>query len=150
MKPMASLCLAGVAAAAAIVPAQAVPNEASAVAVEPPAAGEAGGPGLALMARKVLTASFDGAGFVDNACVLVKDGKIVDIVPQRGFEVPEGYEVLDLGAHWLAPGMIELHCHVAMDGNELSETVFLTNPGMRSSVTVDAANRLLVNGMAGE
>lgn len=123
----------------------------AALASDPPAAkpGEAGGPGLALFARKVLTARQDAPGVIDNAVVLVRDGRIEDVRPRQGFEVPAGYAVRDLGDHWLAPGMVELHCHVAAGLQDLSETTFLTNPGMRVSVTVRPGNDLLKEGVAG-
>jgi len=114
-----------------------------------PSAGESGGPGLALLAAKVLTAELGGAGVVDHAVVLVRDGRIEGVHARRGFEVPVGYEVLDLGPRWLAPGMVELHCHVAAGLSDLSETGFLTNPEMRVSVAVRPGNELLKEGVAG-
>lgn len=112
-------------------------------------AGEDGGPGLALHARKVITARQDGAGVIDNAVVLIRDGRIEAVGSRGDVEVPEGYEVRDLGEHWLAPGMVELHCHVAAGLQDLSETTYLTNPGMRVSVTVRPGNDLLKEGVAG-
>lgn len=111
-------------------------------------AGEPGGPPLALLARKVLTAG-EAPGFVDNAVVLVRDGRIEAVEPQRGFAPPAGAEVVDLGDRWLAPGMIDLHCHVAMGLQDLSETVYLTNPGMRAAVGVVPGNVHLDNAVAG-
>ena len=115
---------------------------------EPAAAGAVGGPGLALVARKVLTAA-DGRGFLDNAVVLVREGRIEAVEPRRGFEFPAGYVVVDLGERWLAPGLVELHCHVAAGLRDLSETTYLTNPGMRISVAVRPGNELLREGVAG-
>src|SRR6185295_5647068 len=42
----------------------------------PPGAGERGGSGLAIKARKILTVPIEGGQFVDNAVLIVKDGKI--------------------------------------------------------------------------
>jgi len=104
-----------------------------------PAAGEVGGPGLALKAAKVLACPWEGPQVVDNAVVLIRDGKIEAVERARGFAVPEGYEVVDLGERWLAPGMVELHCHEAGYSlysliNDLNDAVYLTNPDLRASV----------------
>jgi len=112
-------------------------------------AGEPGGPGLVLLSRKVLTATFEGAGLIDNGAVIVVDGRIEAVLAQRDLEVPSDYEVIDLGELWLAPGMIELHCHVAAGLRDLSESAYLTNPGMRISVAVRPGNTNLKNGLAG-
>jgi len=122
---------------------------ASAGAVPRPPAGEPGGPGLILLSRKVLTATFDGDGVIDNGAVIVRDGRIEAVLAQRDLEVPDDCEVIDLGDLWLAPGMIELHSHVATSLQDLSETAFLTNPGMRVSVAVRPGNTNLKNGLAG-
>lgn len=103
-------------------------------AVEPPA-GEPGGAGLALKARKVLTATIDGPGFVDNGIVLVRDGKIEAVGRQRDLEIPEGYEVVDAGDEWLSPGLVDLHSHVG-GSRDYNDMVFQTNPGLRISTAV--------------
>ena len=68
-------------------------------------AGDAGGAGLALKAAKILTASWDGPQVVDTGVVLVKDGKIEAVGRARELEIPAGYEVVDVGERWLAPGI---------------------------------------------
>ncbi len=98
--------------------------------------GEPGGPGLALLTAKALVCALDGPMAIDGAVVLVRDGRIEAVGRKGELVVPEGYDVRDLGDLWLAPGLIDLHSHVAMSLRDLSETVFLTNPGMRSSVGV--------------
>ena len=59
--------------------------------------GTPGGPGLAIRARKALTAAFEGEQVVDNAVLLVKDGLIEALGPVRTTPVPEGYQVRDVG-----------------------------------------------------
>ena len=76
---------------------------ASASAAQP---GELGGRGLALRAAKVLTVPLEGQQFIDNAVVLVKDGKIDAVGSASSTAVPAGYDVVDLGEKWLMPGMI--------------------------------------------
>jgi len=111
-------------------------------------AGEVGGPGLAIRAKKVITAEFEGRAVVNNGTVLVKDGVIEAIGATRTLDVPADYEVLDLGEQWLAPGMIDLHSHVGgtMDINDM---VWLTNPGIRASTAVVPANPALKKAVAG-
>lgn len=116
-------------------------------------AGQIGGPGLALRAAKVVTAAATGPQVLDHAVVLVKGGRITDIVPARGFELPDGFELEDVGDKWLMPGLVELHNHVgtptALFINDINDMVFLANPGLRASSGVQPNNRLLRRGVAG-
>jgi len=104
-----------------------------------PAAGERGGPGLALLARKVLTVPFEGVQFVDNAVLLVKDGKIEAVGTKAETAIPAGYQIVDLGDRWLMPGMIDLHSHVA-GTFDINDMVYLCNPGLRVSCSVIPEN----------
>jgi len=103
------------------------------------APGTEGGPGLALRARKILTCALEGEQVVDNGYVLVRDGRIEAV--ESGPSIPAGYESVDFGDAWLAPGMIDLHCHEAgrslFRENDLNDMVFLTNPGLRASCAVE-------------
>ena len=112
------------------------PVTATPVVVEP---GTPGGPGLALLSSKVLTCADEGPAVVDDGVVLVRDGKIEAVGSKTELLVPVEYAVVDVGDRWLAPGMIELHCHQggidfwtggAVDVNDM---VYLTNPGLRVS-----------------
>ncbi len=114
-----------------------------------PEPGAPGGPGLALKAAKILTLELDGRTCVDNGVLLVKEGKIVGVDSQEGFELPAGFVLEDLGEMWLSPGMIDLHNHTAQSLRDLSETAFLTNPGMRASCASRQGNPLLRKGLAG-
>ena len=108
----------------------------------PPEPGDVGGSGLALLAAKILTVPYDGAQFVDRGVVLVKDGKITAVGPRAEVTIPAGYQVLDLGERWLAPGFIDLHCHAAGANlfagvNDLNDMVHLVNPDLRASCAVE-------------
>ena len=105
--------------------------------------GEAGGPGLALHASKALTASMEGESFIDDAVLLVRDGRIEAIGPARETLVPEGYDELHLDDLWISPGMIDLHCHVAGPLGDLNDAVFQANPGLRASAAVLPRNNLI-------
>jgi imidazolonepropionase-like amidohydrolase len=105
-------------------------------------AGEKGGPGLAIKTRKALTVPLQGEQYIDNAIIIVKDGKIEAIGPARTTPVPAGYEVVDVGDQWIMPGMIDLHSHVG-GTFDINEMVYLTNPGLRVSTSVIPHNDAL-------
>ncbi len=120
-----------------------VPGRAAAA----PKAGMLDGPGLAVTAKKILTAEWQGRSVVNNGVVLVKDGRIEAVGPASEIEIPSDYEVKDLGNDWLMPGIVELHCHIA-GAFGLNDTVYLTNPGLRASSDVIAGNGALRRGLA--
>ncbi len=108
----------------------------------------------ALKAGKVLTCAWDGPQVYDDAVVLVEGGKIQAIGRAGELEVPEGYEVVDHGDHWLIPGLVELHCHEAGVSlynfvNDLNDTVYLANPGVRASAAVEPGNHSMNMAVAG-
>ncbi len=111
-------------------------------------AGEVGAPGLAIRTQKALTVPLEGEQYVDNAVVIVKDGRIEALGPAATTPIPAGYEVLDVGENWLMPGMIDLHSHVGSTGFDINEMVFLTNPGLRVSASVVPHNPNLKNAIA--
>ena len=100
------------------------------------APGEVSGPGLAIRAQKALTCALEGEQFIDQAVMLVRDGRIEAIGPAAETAIPEDYVVIDLGERWIAPGLVDLHCHIAgpelFKGlNDINDAVYLTNPGLR-------------------
>ncbi len=113
-----------------------------------PAAGEVGGPGLALKTRKALTVPDTGPQFVDNAVILVREGLIEAVGPARSVAIPAGYEVLDVGDRWICPGFVDLHAHVG-GTFDINEMVYLVNPGLRVASSVIPANDALKKGLAG-
>ncbi|QDU65055.1 amidohydrolase family protein [Engelhardtia mirabilis] len=109
---------------------------------------------VALRAAKILTcAEGDLPAVINDGLVLVENGVIVAIGPADSIEVPEGVELIDVGDHWLMPGMIDLHCHVAgrslFEINDLNDGVYLTNPGLRASAAVVPLVDTLELGLAG-
>lgn len=111
-------------------------------------AGEPGGKGLAIKTAKALTVPLEGEQFIDNAIVLVRDGLIEAVGPATQVAIPVGYEVLDIGDQWIAPGMVELHCHIA-GTFDINDMVYLTNPGVRASTAVRPGDPKLKQGLAG-
>jgi imidazolonepropionase-like amidohydrolase len=109
------------------------------VPADPASAGEPGGPGLALFAAKALCCELEGLQVVDEATVLVRDGRIEAVGPREALEVPAGYELLDLSPLWLMPGMIDLHSHVGGTG-DINDMVYQANPGLRVMTAVRPRN----------
>lgn len=112
-------------------------------------AGASGAPGLAIKCAKALVVSPDpdDVQVVDHAYVLLKDGKIVAVESARGFEVPEGYEVLDVGENWVMPGIIDYHTH---EGGtyDINDAVSLVNPGLSAATAVIPNNDRMRVGLA--
>jgi hypothetical protein len=68
---------------------------------------------------------YDGRGVVENAVLLVRDGKIGAAGPVGEIEVPEGAEQVDLAGRFVTPGLIVGHGHVGgTRGLETGEGVY--------------------------
>ncbi|QDU83061.1 imidazolonepropionase [Planctomycetes bacterium Pla163] len=108
-----------------------------------PEAGAVDGPGLALLASKVLTCELEGPGYVNRGVVLIRDGLIEEVGRQGEVEIPEDYEVVDCGQNWLMPGMVDLHAHIADEDqfSAVNDAVLLSNPGLRVSAAIIPGNR---------
>src|SRR5689334_6548227 len=81
----------------------------------------------AFLCAKALTCERGGAGVVDHALVLVRDGRIEKVVPARDQPIPAEYELVDLGSRWLMPGMIDLHSHLGGSGGDINDMVLQLN-----------------------
>lgn len=86
---------------------------------------------LVIYAGKVTTMDGDDR-VINNAVVVVEDGKIVEVRKAKGFKEPKGAEVIDASDSWLVPGIVELHNHTAGALRDLNDSVYLTNPGLRT------------------
>lgn len=49
---------------------------------------------------------------MEDRAVVVRNGRVVEIVEMGGFEVPAGVEVIDAGGRYLLPGLIDFHVHL--------------------------------------
>lgn len=60
----------------------------------------------------------DGTGRppIENAVVVVSNGRITEVGPSDQTPVPSGAEVIDLGQQTLLPGLIDAHTHFYMAG----------------------------------
>ena len=111
------------------------------------------GDGLAILAGKALCVPLEGPQVINDAVVLIRGKKIEAVGRQGELQVPDGYSVLDVGDRWISPGMVDLHCHVAGANffvNDLNDTVYLTNSGLRAYTgVVPEATGLLRGAAAG-
>lgn len=53
-------------------------------------------------------------GNLDQTDVLIKDGKIAQIA--KNIQAPAGVRVIDATGHYVMPGIIDAHSHIALDG----------------------------------
>ncbi len=61
-------------------------------------------------------------GTLQNADVLILDGRIADIGP--GLEAPAAVTTMDLTGYWVMPGIIDPHSHMAVTGvNEFTQSI---------------------------
>lgn len=77
-------------------------------------------------------------------CILVADGKITDIVPDTADLT--GYKVIDLHGHYILPGLINMHVHLAGSGKpqkKQRDNEKLVHTIMSSSLTRAIAYRMV-------
>ena len=51
---------------------------------------------------------------LDNAALLVRGGRVLDVLPWKSVRVPVGTPVTDMGDVTLMPGSINAHCHLQL------------------------------------
>ena len=67
--------------------------------------------GVALVGATLI----DGTGGppLANAAIVIRDGAIESVGPRAGFELPPRTAQIDLSGHWIIPGLIDAHSHLA-------------------------------------
>jgi len=103
---------------------------------------------LAVRAGKVLTMDAQDS-VINNAIVLVRDGKIERIAPEDELPIPDGYRVVNAKDKWLVPGLVDAHNHTAGSLWDLNDMIYLTNPGLRTLDTIVPESDLLKLARAG-
>jgi imidazolonepropionase-like amidohydrolase len=122
----------------------AIDTRASAGALAPLAAGDSG---VVIRAAKVFTMDATDRVLAPGM-LLVRNGKIEAVGTQ--FSVPQGFEVIDYGAAWLTPGLVDLHTHVHAGGfGDINDMVLPINAEFRVSPTVVPGNPQLQRAVAG-
>ena len=79
-----------------------------------------------------------------NLCILVQDGKIKDIVPDT--TDLHDYKIVDLHGHYILPGLINMHVHLAGSGKpqkKQRDNEKLVNIIMSSSLTRAIAYKMV-------
>lgn len=62
----------------------------------------------------ILLTMVDGEAPIDNASVLIRGDRIIDIRPSGTFPCPAGVEIVDAHRCIVMPGLVNGHCHAAM------------------------------------
>ena len=62
-----------------------------------------------------------GAPAVDDQTVLLKDGQITALGPDRNTAVPSGYKILDLPGRTVVPGLVMMHEHLVYPTDRTAE-----------------------------
>ncbi len=93
------------------------------------------GRGQAFRVGKIVTMD-DEDRVINNATVLVKDGRIEALGKSRDLKIPAGYQVHDHPGFWLVPGLVDCHNHTMGSIRDLNDMVYLTNPGLRTLETI--------------
>ncbi|MDX2132247.1 MAG: amidohydrolase family protein [Planctomycetota bacterium] len=99
---------------------------------------------VAVRARVLHTMSAPGTGRLDNAVVVITDGKVAAVGPASSTPIPEGYRVID--APVATPGLIDARCTIGVSGllnqrqdQDQLETSGAMQPELRA---IDAFNPL--------
>lgn len=74
---------------------------------------------------------------INNAVVVVRDGRIAAVGKASAVAIPEGAELVEMPDAWLVPGLVEGHNHTAASSGDLHDYIYLTNPGLRTLDSVD-------------
>lgn len=81
---------------------------------------------------------------LENGCVLINEGKIIDIGKAIKLDDDGELQVIDAKGNWVMPGIIESHCHVGIteekkgfEGDDSNETCNPITPYLRA---LDAIN----------
>lgn len=112
-------------------------------------AGGAEPTGLAFRVAK-LVAMDDADTVINDAVLLVQDGRIAALGPAREVAIPPDYRVFELPEHWLVPGIVEAHNHSAAGGwGDLNDLVYLTNPGLDTRCVPQPDNAWIKTARAG-
>ncbi len=114
--------------------------------VAPVVAGDV--PRLAIKAGKIITMD-DVDTIVNNGVVLLADGEVEAIGKASEITIPDGYRVIDAEDEWVVPGLVDAHDHSAGSLYDLNDSVYLTNPGLRTIDMVVPRNERMEDALAG-
>jgi imidazolonepropionase len=103
-----------------------------------------------------MVAGQTGLGVVENASILVQDGRIAAIGPDLS---SAGAEVIDVTGRWILPGLIDCHTHLVFGGHRAHEFEMRLDGASYEAIaragggivsTVSATNALTVDGLVSQ
>ena len=71
-------------------------------------------PGQTIVLRGARVIDGAGGNPLDNAALVIRDGRIVAVGPSSGTQVPSGAEVVDYSGKTIIPGLISAHSHLGI------------------------------------
>ncbi|MDX2199660.1 MAG: amidohydrolase family protein [Phycisphaerae bacterium] len=86
---------------------------------------------------------------INDAVVLVSEGKIAAVGKKADIKIPEGYTLIDQPECWIVPGLVEAHNHTASGSSDLNDMVYQSNPGLDTRATIEPANNLTIRARRG-
>jgi imidazolonepropionase-like amidohydrolase len=89
---------------------------------------------LAIEHVTVLPMSKTGAQKIDDATVLIRDGRIASITPTARASVPKRVRRINGSGKWLMPGLTDMHVHLL---NDRSQRLLLRNPNIQDGMLRD-------------
>jgi imidazolonepropionase len=103
-----------------------------------------------------MAAGQTGLGVVENASILVQDGRIAAIGPDLS---SAGAEVIDVAGRWILPGLIDCHTHLVFGGHRAQEFEMRLDGASYEAIaragggivsTVSATNALTIDGLVSQ
>jgi len=110
-------------------------------------------PKYAVKAGKIMTMKPDkefvvGEGIINNGIILLSDGNIEALGPVSKIPVPDGYTVIDASDRWVAPGIVEAHTHIGVEGG-FNDMVTPINPELKIADSVNSEDIAVEKGVTG-
>ena len=101
---------------------------------------EGSSPGIAVRAGKLITMDDDDT-VLNHAVLLIKGTRFEAMGKEGELAIPDGYKVIDARNSWVVPGLVDFHSHSGGSLSDLNDSVYLTNPGLRSTECLVPASR---------
>lgn len=89
---------------------------------------------LAIEHVTVLPMSKTSAQKIEDATVLIRDGRIASITPTAQASVPKSVRRIDGSGKWLMPGLTDMHVHLA---NDRAQRLLLRNSNLQDGMLRD-------------
>ncbi|MCU0863011.1 MAG: amidohydrolase family protein [Planctomycetes bacterium] len=86
---------------------------------------------------------------IDDGVLLVAGGRITALGPRATIAIPAAAKTIDHGAHWLAPGFVDLHHHVSGGGGDINDMVLPLNAELRTFDVVKPSEEAIRRTVAG-